>query len=138
MAKFVPIRDIDSYVDSLKTEGFYSDEKIQQIREKHEMELSNRKPTIYEIKKPSMEYKEYVKSYDGYYTKLEVTRHGKVKFRIIFPWREYTEWIQKNGVKKEVPADIVVKCLYLNGACKTYCECVYKAKMRQERMLKKM
>lgn len=138
MAKFVPIRDIESYVQSLKTEGFYSDEKIQQIREKHEMALATMKPKVYEVKENPMEYKEYVKSHDGYYTKLEVTRHGKIKFRIIFPWREYNEWIAKNGVKKTVPADIVVRCLFLNGACKKYCQCVYNARMRQESMMKKM
>ena len=137
MSKLVPIRDIESYVNGLKKEGFYSDEKIQEIREKHEHALSRISPKVYPSKHVHMEYKEYVKTQDGYYTKLEVTRNGKVKFKIIFPFRELTEWKKENGMK-DPPPEILVRCLYLNGASKAYCECSLNSILRTRNLIKKL
>ena len=137
MSRFIPVRDIKSYVDGLKKEGFHSEEKIEQIRKKHEDALKKIVPNAYPKKNNDMEYKEYVKGHDDFYTKLEVTRNGKVKFKIIFPFRELNEWKKTHGIK-DVPPEIIVRCLYLNGASKTYCECTYNSIMRTRSFIKKL
>ena len=140
MAKFIPIADIDGYAKAHKTEGFYSDEQIGWIHERHTEALKRIKPdpTPKPLNNINDEYKKRVDNNDGYYTELKISKNGKVKFNIIFPFREYNAWYKENGYSKTIPPEIYVKCLFKNGASVKYCETWYGAFQKGEAFRNRM
>lgn len=140
MKGFIPIREdlLGAYVDGLRREGFYTEDQIQEIYEKHLLANKNIKKPVYKKEvEQKIEYSPKVKNNDDYYVDFRVSK-SKVKVNIVFPFKEMNEWHVKNGYKKTLPPEIYIRCLLLNGASEEYCKMWYGLHLRRERLVKNL
>lgn len=138
MAKFVPIRDVDGYIRSLKREGFYSDLEIADIRLRHEAALSvytvdaqrKKDDRKLRIERKVLEYiSNVIKTpFDMIVNnvwecsvKIKVRKDGTLKVDTVFPFAEFDHWITYKEDKKP-PLILMMKCLKLAGAPRSACE----------------
>jgi hypothetical protein len=101
--KFVPIADIDGYINALKNAGT-SEEELEMIREKHERHISP--PPAKYVYKPATTPQMPVK------TKLKV-KGEKVKLSLCVPYDHVLDYTYK---AKKVPFDVMIRCMKMNGA----------------------
>lgn len=138
MASFVPIRDINGYIDGLRREGFYSDLQIADIRKQHqdaldaidqdrERRTNMRKLRIERsvlekiagvIKTP---FDLNVSNVWECSLKIKVRKDGSLKIDTIFPFAEFDHWITYKENEKP-PTMMMIKCLKLAGAPRIACE----------------
>ncbi len=100
--KFVPIQDIEGYVEALRKEGFYTDEELAAIEKKHRDVL----PPPKEYPKPA--WTPRVSSTDQVYVKL-VVGQTKVKVIAFHPYAPLYKWWRDNPGK---PPPIEVRAEY--------------------------
>lgn len=103
MPRFVPIADIDGYINCLRRDG-ESEERLAEIRAKHTAHL----PPPPEPREPQWQLP--VKFLDDVYLKLKVTEDG-VRVKIIAPFEEFRKY-----TGKPVPLAVRVRCFKLAGA----------------------
>lgn len=101
--KFVPIADIDGYLQALKNSGT-SQEELEMIRERHERHVSP--PPAKYVYKPATTPQMPVKS------KLRV-KGDKVKLSLCVPYDHVLDYTYK---AKKVPLDVMIRCMKMNGA----------------------
>jgi hypothetical protein len=100
--RFVPIRDVQGYMDALRHEGFYTEEEMAAIEKKHRDALPP--PKEY----PGPVWVHRVSSTDQVYVKL-VVGQTKVKVIAFHPYAPLFKWWAENPGK---PAPIDVRAEY--------------------------
>lgn len=105
--KFVPIADIDGYINALRVEGKTSESDLKAIREKHIKHM----PVVEEPPKPTWTPK--VTDVRRVYTKLVV---GKTKVKVVAyaPFDPLIKWWDRYPGRVP-PIDVLAECRLLNG-----------------------